>query len=110
MASPVQLVSDQKLPIGVTILDKGGEPFASPPPGTTVTFESSDPTIVGVTVRPDGLNADLSSDNIGVATITVSAVKGNGTHLQGSPDTLEVTVINAEPGSMNLTVGAPEPE
>jgi hypothetical protein len=110
MASPITLVSDQKVAIGVTILDKGGEPFASPPPGTTVTFESSNPSIVGVVVRPDGLNADLSSDDIGVSTITVSAIKGNGTHLEGSPDTLEVTVVNAEVGTMTLTVGAPEPE
>lgn len=110
MASPVTLVSDQKLAIGVTILDKGGEPFASVPADHTVTFASSDPSIVGVAVRPDGLNADLSSDGIGVATITVSAQKSDGTHLAGSPDTLEVTVIHAEPGAMNLTVGAPEPE
>lgn len=110
MASPVTLMSDQKLAIGVTILDKGGEPFASVPAGYAVSFVSSDASTVGVIVRPDGLNADLSSDNIGVATITVSAQKPDGTHLAGSPDTLEVTVINAEANSMNLTVGAPEQE
>lgn len=110
MGNPITMTSDQKIPVGVTILDKGGEIFATVPPGHTVTFESSDPSVVGVTVRPDGLNADLSSDNIGVSTVTVSALKPDGTHLGGSPDVTEITVAHAEPGSANITFGAPEPE
>lgn len=110
MASPVTLMSNQKVAIGIGIVDLGGELFAEKPPGYDVRFESSNPSVVGVAVRPDGLNADLSSDDIGVAVITVSAQRPDGTHLRGSPDTIEVTVINAEPDAMNLTVGAPEPE
>lgn len=111
MASPITLLSDQKVAIGIAVADKGGELFTEKPAGITVTFESSDPSIVGVVVRPDGLNADLSSDNIGTAVVTVSATRdADGSHLAGSPDTLEVTVVHAEPDSINLTVGAPEPE
>lgn len=109
-ASPVTLTSAQKLAIGFTILDKGGEAFTFVPPGHVVTFESSDPSVVGVATRPDGLNADLSSDNVGVAIITASAIKPDGTHMPGSPETLEVTVVHADPDGATFTVGAPEPE
>lgn len=113
MAQPQTMTSDQKLPVGVTILDAGGEPFATLeelPAGSVVTFESSNPSVVGVSVRADGLNADLSSDDIGTATITITALKPDGSHLQGSPDVTEVTVSHAVPGAINVTFGAPEPE
>jgi hypothetical protein len=113
MSQPITMTSDQKLAVGVTILDKGGEAFPTfedLPAGYQVTFESSDPSKVGVTVRPDGLNADLSSDDVGKSTITVSVIKPDGTHLTGSPDATEITVKNAEPGNANITFGAPEPE
>jgi len=110
MANPITMTSDQKLAVGVTILDKGGEAFATVPPNHAVSFTSSDPSVVGVTVRPDGLNADLSSDNIGTSEVIVSVTKPDGTHLIGSPDATMITVANAEPGSANITFGAPEPE
>lgn len=110
MAQPITMTSDQKLAVGVTILDKGGEIFETAPPGYTISFESSDPSIVGVTVRPDGINADLSSDNIGTSTITVTVLKPDGAHLGGSPDSTEITVAHAEAGQANVTFGAPEPE
>ena len=110
MANPVQLVSDQKLAIGWTILDAGGEPYTEVPPGYLIGFSSTDPAIVGVVVRPDGLNADLTTDGIGLARIDASVQKPDGTHLPGSPDSLEVTVVLGEPGSAVFTVGAPEPE
>jgi hypothetical protein len=112
MASPQTLTTDQKIPVGVTIFDKGKPPvpFQTVPDGWDVTFVSSDPAVVRVEERPDGLNADLFSDSVGMATITVSVVKPDGTHLAGSPDVTEVTVKNAEPGNANVTFGAPEPE
>jgi len=113
MSQPQTMTSDQKLPVGVTILDAGGEPFASladMPEGYEVSFESSNPEVVGVTVRPDELNADLSSDGIGTATITVSVKDPEGNHLEGSPDETIVTVAHAAPGAANITFGAPEPE
>lgn len=113
MGNAITLTSDQKIPVGVTILDKGGEAYASMddmPAGYEVTFESSDPDVIGVHEREDGLNADLSTDNIGTSTLTVSVKGPDGTHLAGSPDTTEITVRNAEPGSANVTFGAPEQE
>lgn len=113
MSLPQTMTSAQRLPVGVTLLDTGGEAYASLaalPAGSTVTFESSDPTVVGVTMHPDGLNADLSSDNIGTAQITITALKPDGTHWQGSPDVTDVTVVHAEPGAINVTFGAPVAE
>jgi hypothetical protein len=107
------MTSDQKLPVGVTILDKGGEivpTLADLPAGYQVLFESSDPSIVDVNIRPDGLNADLLSDDVGTATITVNVLKPDGTNLAGTPDITDVTVKNAEANSANVTFGAPEPE
>jgi len=110
------MTSAQKMTIGGTILDKGGEEFATladwqaEDPGAQVTFESSEPTVVGIVVREDGLNADLSSDDVGESTITTTATRGDGTHLSGSPDTMVVTVKNAQAESLNMTVGAPEDE
>lgn len=113
MANPQTMMSDQKIPVGVTLLDKGGEAYATLadlPAGSSVTIESSNPTVVGVTMRPDGLNADLSSDDIGTATITITALKPDGSHWGGSPDVTTVNVVHAEPGNVNVTFGAPEPE
>jgi len=112
MSQPQTMTSDQKLAVGVTILDKGGEAYASidEASGFTVTFESSNTTVLGVVVRPDGLNADLSSDDIGTSTLTITATRPDGTHLIGSPDMTEITVKNAAPGAINVTFGAPEPE
>jgi hypothetical protein len=110
MAAPMTMTSSQKIPVGVTILDEGGEAFATVPEGYTVSFESSNPSVVGVSVRPDGLNADLSSDDIGTSTVTVTVIKPDGSHLNGSPDVTDITVVNAAPNSANVTFGAPEEE
>lgn len=112
MSAKQTMTSDQKLPVGVTILDKGGERYNHVnelPPGSVVSIVSSNPSVVGVTMREDGLNADLSSDDIGTAEITIDVVI-DGEHLAGVPDVTEVEVIHAAPGSANVTFGAPGPE
>lgn len=115
MGNPQTMMSDKRLPVGVTILDSGTPPapFASIeelPEGSIVTIESSDPDIVGVEMHADGLHADLTSDGIGTSTITISALRPDGSHLANSPSVTEVTVTHAQPGSINVAFGAPEPE
>lgn len=113
MSNPITMTSDQRLPVGVTILDAGGEAFEhfdDLPEGYVVEFKSSNPDVVGVTVRPDGLNADLSSDDVGTSTLTVTVKDPNGNNLPGTPDETVITVAHAAPGSANVTFGAPEPE
>jgi hypothetical protein len=112
MSNQITLTSDQKIAVGVSILDKGGEVIASlaDMPGYTVKIESSNTDILGVTMREDGLNADLSTDGIGKANLTVSTTDENGNHLADSPDVTEITIGNAKPGKQNVTFGAPEPE
>lgn len=113
MSQPQTMNSAEKQTVSVTLLDEGGERYASLadlPAGSTVTFESSNPAVVGVTVREDGLSAVLSSDDIGSSTITVTALKPDGSHWTNSPDVTEVNVVHAAPGAINVTFSAPEPE
>jgi len=95
--------------ISCTVLDKGKppRPFKTLPPGATLDFVSSDPSIARVVVEPSGLSAVIHSDDVGTATITVTP---GGTWANLPPDTAEVTIVNAEPGSLNLTGSAPSPE
>lgn len=112
MGNPQTLTTGQKATVGITIMDKGVPPVPVKvlPPGYDVTFESSDPSIVRIEERPDGLNADVYSDGVGTATVTIKGIRPDGTELNGSPDVTEVTVENAEPDSLNATWSAPEPE
>lgn len=110
--APVSMTNTQSLSIGITLKDRKGNILKKLPAGGSVRFESSDPSIVSVTPRPDGMNADLGSENAGVATVTVTPVglkKGNGSPLD-EVDTVEVTVTDAEPDSLNTTVGSPADE
>jgi hypothetical protein len=113
MAEPITMTSAQRVPVGLTILDAGGEKFqtkADLPEGTVITFESSNPNVVGIEELPSGLNAWLTSDDVGTSSITVRALKPDGTDMPGSPDVTEVTVQHADPDSLNVTFGAPEDE
>jgi len=101
--------TDQEVAIGVTVFDKSRptpKPYLSTadyPPGVVTTFVSDHPEIVEVQVRPDGLNADCLSTDVGTAVVTVTT-----TGLP--PDTVTFTVTRAAPGSQNTTVGAPTEE
>jgi hypothetical protein len=110
MPTEVKMTTAQKFAIGATVLDKGKptpKPFKSLPSGATLEFASSDPATARVEVRPDGLNADVFSDDVGTATVTVTP-GGSWSNLPA--DTVTVVIENAEPDSLNLTVGAPEEE
>lgn len=101
----VIMTDRQKVAIGVSILDQDGQPFSVLPAGIAITFTSDNPAVAAVTVRPDGLNADIVSGLVGQATITVEA---SGDLVLS--DTVAIEVQNSAPGSLNLTVGAPEDE
>ena len=111
MSGSVALTNKQKVSGGVTILDEDGQPFDALPEGVTLSFVSSNPDVVGVAVRPDGMNVDLSTGRNGNATLTVH-VEGM-TKPDGSPipdDVTNITVVNSKPGALNFTLGAPEDE
>lgn len=110
MSINAQITNRESIALGVTILDKDGQPFDSLPAGISVDFVSSDPNIASVVPRADGMNADIHSGQNGTATITVTV---NGITLPaGNTDTANITVVNSVPGSMNLTFGqvTEEPE
>lgn len=107
MPTSITMTDRQMVPVGATILDQDGQPYAQLPAGVTVKFETSDDTILDVEVQPDGMNANIRSDRVGTATITVSV---EGVDPPIPADTVEITVINSQPGSLNLTVGAPADE
>lgn len=103
------MTTTQQLDVGVTILDRDGQPFETLPSGATVEFVSDNEAVISVEVHADGMNATLRSGRVGVATVTVDAVFPDNTPDLAS-DTVTVTVANAAPGSINLTVGAPSEE
>lgn len=103
------ITTTEKIDVGVTILDRDLQPFATVPEGAVVEFVSSDPSVISVEIHPDGLNATLRSGVVGTATVTVDAVFPDNTPDLPS-DTVEVTVRNAVAGSINLTLGQPSEE
>lgn len=113
MSNPIQLLTNEKAHVSVTILDKGGNQFqdlADAPAGTTVVFESSDPSVLSIEVRPDGLVADVKTNAVGTATVTVTTTKADGSQMNDSPDVTEVTVAHAEPDRQNVSWSAAELE
>lgn len=109
MPTSLQMTDQQEVAISVDILDADGQPFESLPPGSSVTFVSSNPDVLSVTVRPSGLVADIGSGKVGTATIDVTAT-GFSPPISPSSDSVTIQVINSLPGKMNLTVGAPTEE
>ena len=105
----VKMTDKQKVAIGVTILDNDTppQPYTELPDGVAVTFVSDHPEIADVTVRPDGMNADIGSGKVGTAVITVSVT---GITPPIPTDTVTIQVVNSAPGSLNLTVGEPTDE
>ena len=99
----------QQVAVGITVFDSAiptPQPYTDVsqyPAGVVTTWESSDPSVANVVVRPDGLNADIFSPGIGTAVITVRT-----TNLP--EDTYTVTVSRSAPGSQNPTAGAPTDE
>lgn len=107
MPASITMTDKQHVAAGVSILDQDGQPFLTLPPGITVTFSTSDSTIAGVTVQPDGMNIDVTSGNVGIATVTALVA---GMPTGDISDTLAVAVTNSAPGSVNFTVGSPVDE
>ena len=103
----VEMTDRQKVAVGCTILDEDGQAYPSLPEGGTLTFESSNPAVADVVVRPDGLNADIGSGQVGTADITITP---GGTLASFPVDVVHVNVKLSAPGSLNTSVGAPEAE
>ena len=107
MSVQATMTDRQSLPVGVTLLDRDGQPLTELPEGAAIEFVSSNPDVVGVELHEDGMNATLTSGKVGTATVTVRAT-GLATPIP--EDTISVSVTNSAPGSLNLTVGVPVAE
>lgn len=104
MPGTLIMTDRQHAPAGVTILDEDGQPFASLPDGFSLAFNSSDPNVADFTVGPDGMNGDITSGQVGTATITASVNFPDGTL---KADSISVSVTNSAPGVPNFTAGMP---
>jgi uncharacterized protein YjdB len=107
MPASIEMTNRQKVSAGVTILDEDSQPFATLPPGITVTFVSSEPTVADFVMGSDGMNGEVTSGAVGSSIITATVV---GLPAGTLSDTLAVAVINSAPGSVTLTVGTPVDE
>ncbi|MGH6802588.1 MAG: hypothetical protein ACREC3_04385 [Methyloceanibacter sp.] len=107
MPSSVTMTDRQHVAAGISLLDADGQPFTEVPPGVSVSFSSSDPTVADFVVGPDGFNGDVTSGLVGSAIITALVVLPDLTELS---DTLAVAVINSAPGTLSFTVGVPVDE
>ena len=106
MAGSVIMTDKQHCPAGVTILDEDGQPFATPPDGMTVAFDSSDTTVAGITVV-DAFNIDITSGKVGTAVVRATVTYPDTTQKE---DSLNVTVTNSAAGAPNFTPGSPVAE
>ena len=109
MTSQVVMSDRQHVSAGITVFDTDSppKPFASTPPGASVTFVSDHPEIADFAPDETGLNGDVSSGVPGIATITATFTDADGTQFQ---DALIVTVQNSAPGGIAFTVGTPQDE
>ena len=107
MPQSVTMNDKQHVSAGVSILDADGQPFAAVPADMTVAFASDNPAVADFVVGPDGMNGDVTSGQVGTATITATVTFPDSTTLT---DTLAVAVQNSAPGSANFTVGTPVDE
>jgi hypothetical protein len=108
----MQMTDKQTTPVGVAPKDRDGKLLKTLPAGATITFTSSNEAVCGIAVRADDpFNVDVTSGDVGTATITAH-VDGM-TRKDGSPvpdETIEIEVTNSEPDSLNLTAGEPVEE
>jgi uncharacterized protein YjdB len=98
-----QLKDSQQLPLEVEALDAEGNAAA-----ITVTFASSDESIVAITDNGDGSAMAVASPGaagLGTATVTATATGTDGSSLEGS---LEIEVIAGDAVSINILPGTPE--
>lgn len=107
MPASITLTDKQHVGAGISILDQDGQPFSEVPAGAAVVFASSDDSVAGIVVQPDGLNIDVTSGKVGQAVITATVTLPDNSVLS---DTLSVAVQNSLPGSANFTVGTPVDE
>lgn len=92
-APSINLKDTEKVPLSVSADAVG--PF---------TWESSDPSQVGIEPQGDGHMAFATTPlDAGEATITVKA-KGY------EDETIKVTYVDSTPGRLNLSAGVPEPD
>lgn len=107
MNQVVTLSNREKMPFTFEILDEDDQPFDSLPAGVSIAVTSSDPAIADAPLNADNLGGTITSGKDGKATLTF---KVSGTAVPFPDETVEVTVSNSAPASLNLSLGTAIPE
>jgi hypothetical protein len=98
--------------ISTTILDSDTPPqpypdAASLPAGMSVSFKSSDESIISLVPRPDGLSVEAHTGKAGTAVVDIVPV---GMPPAFTPDSIAITVEFSDPNSLNTVIGDEQPE
>jgi hypothetical protein len=102
MAS-LQLTDIQHDSLALQAADAAGNP--APLPAGSVTWGTSDPTILAVTPSDDGMSADVAAAGpLGTAQVTVAVALDSGI-LNGS---LDVTVVASAASTIQIVPGVPQ--
>jgi hypothetical protein len=105
----VSFTTAQKIKLQANVMDKGTPPrrFKTLPEGASIEFSTTDEEVAPVTMLPDGLSCEVASNDVGTATITITP---RGTWQSLPAEEVEVTIINAEPDALNVTIQPAENE
>jgi hypothetical protein len=103
MAS-LQLTDIQHDLLALTASDGAGNTV--PLPAGSVTWGTSDPTILAITPSADGMSADVAAQGpLGAAQVTVAVALDASTTLTG---TLDVTVVASAAATIQIVAGVPQ--
>lgn len=104
MPAQVTMTNRQHVAAELQVLDADGQPFGGLPPGSSVSYLSSDPGVAGFTPGPNPLLGEVDSGLVGTARITGRLVLADSRVFE---DVLDVTITNADVASVQFVVGTP---
>lgn len=99
------LTDIQRVPVILETDDAAGNPLTDAAFTIPPNWQSSDPTIVTVSVSADGLSADVvTTGKLGTAQITVTGTSVDGRTITGIGD---VSIVTSGPATFKLNFGTP---
>ena len=100
------LNTEQKVRLSIAPVTSSGKPAAL---DGAPTWVSSDESVITVQVSTDGLSAEvLTTDEVGSATVTVSADADLGEGVQTIQASLDIISVHPQASNLGLVVGPPE--